>query len=133
MRYSWRCAICWNIVKNFLRHKEVFGNYVEPKSIILMIVLQMVNRLSKRKRKWKTRKRLTWPAQQPENTVASQQIPPLNTSGTIPSKYLSSCWRSLDLPLMSCEVQLDLKWSRNYVLIEEDNHKTGVNFTFLIC
>ena len=52
-------AMC-NLLKysqNFLRHKEVFGNYVEPKSIILMIVLQMVNRLNKRKKKWKTRKK----------------------------------------------------------------------------
>ena len=55
-------------------------------------------------------------------------IPPLNTKVTIPLKYLSNFWRSLDLSLINCEVELDLKWSKNFVLIEKNNHRIGVSF-----
>ena len=47
---------------------------------------------------------------------------------TISLKYLSIFWRSLDLPLINCEVELDLKWLKNCVLIEEDDHIMGVSF-----
>ena len=33
-------------------------------------------------------------------------------------KYLSNFWRSLDLPLSNCEIELDLSWSRNCILSE---------------
>ena len=56
-------------------------------------------------------------------------IPCLNKEVTLPIKYLSNFWRSLDLALINCEVELDLKWSRNCVLIEEDDHIKGVGFT----
>ena len=55
-------------------------------------------------------------------------IPPLNTEVTIPLKYLSNAWRSLNLPLINCEVDLDLKWSKNCVLIEENDHITSISF-----
>ena len=31
-------------------------------------------------------------------------------------KYLSNFWRTLDMPLINCEVSLTLTWSENYVL-----------------
>ena len=31
----------------------------------------------------------------------------------VPSKYLSNFWRSLDMPLINCEVSLTLTWSEN--------------------
>ena len=31
----------------------------------------------------------------------------------VPLKYLSNVWRSLDLPLINCEIELELKWSKN--------------------
>ena len=34
----------------------------------------------------------------------------------VPLKYLSNFWRTLDIPLINCEVSLDLTWSQNYVL-----------------
>ena len=55
-------------------------------------------------------------------------MPPLNTKVNIPLRYLSIFWRSIDLSLINCEVELDLKWSRNCVLIEENNHIIGVSF-----
>ena len=45
------------------------------------------------------------------------------------SNILLVFWRSLDLPLINCEVELNLKWSRNCLLIEHHYNITGVKFT----
>ena len=34
----------------------------------------------------------------------------------VPLKYLSNFWRTLDMPLINCEVSLTLTWSENCVL-----------------
>ena len=34
----------------------------------------------------------------------------------VPLKYFSNFWRSLDLTLINCEIELDLSWSRYCVL-----------------
>ena len=39
--------------------------------------------------------------------------------------------RILDLPLINCEVELDLLWKQDCVLIEHHNNITGVDFTIL--
>ena len=45
-----------------------------------------------------------------------------NNAGTkyiklgIPLKYLGNFWRSLNIPLISCEVSLELKWDKNCVI-----------------
>ena len=45
-----------------------------------------------------------------------------NLSGTsnvilaIPLKYLGNFWRALNIPLISCEVSLELKWNQNCVI-----------------
>ena len=36
----------------------------------------------------------------------------------VPSKHLRNFWRSLDIPLTNCEIELILTWSRNYVLAD---------------
>ena len=36
----------------------------------------------------------------------------------VPLEYLSNFWRSLDLPLINCEIELDLRWTRNCVISE---------------
>ena len=33
----------------------------------------------------------------------------------MPSKYLSNFWRTLDIPLINCEISLNLTWSENCV------------------
>ena len=40
----------------------------------------------------------------------------------IPFKYLSDFWRSLDLPLINCEEELDLVLTANCVFTENDNN-----------
>ena len=42
----------------------------------------------------------------------------LNAEVVVPLKYLSNFWRSLDLPLINCEIELDLRWARNFVISE---------------
>ena len=35
----------------------------------------------------------------------------------VPLKYLSNFWRSLEMPLINCKVELSLKWTENCILI----------------
>ena len=35
---------------------------------------------------------------------------------TVPSKYLSNFWRSLEMPLINCKVELSLKWYETCLL-----------------
>ena len=34
----------------------------------------------------------------------------------VPLKYLSNLWRTLEIPLINCEVNLILEWSANCVI-----------------
>ena len=36
-----------------------------------------------------------------------------NVELAIPLKYLGNFWRALNIPLISCEVSLELKWNKN--------------------
>ena len=38
----------------------------------------------------------------------------------VPLKYLSNFWRTLEMPLINCEIELILDWSANCVLISTD-------------
>ena len=35
----------------------------------------------------------------------------------VPLKYLSNFWRTLEMPLINCEVELILTWSKNCIII----------------
>ena len=54
----------------------------------------------------------------------------LNNSGkksvelAIPLKYLGDFWRALNIPLISCEVSLELKWNKSCVITSQ---QIGVN------
>ena len=52
----------------------------------------------------------------------------LNVRVTVTLKYLSNVLRSLDLPLMNREAELDLSWRKDNILITNDNDITSVNF-----
>ena len=39
----------------------------------------------------------------------------------VPLKYLSNFWRTLDIPLINCEVSLALSWSANCVIRKKEN------------
>ena len=53
------------------------------------------------------------------------------TEIVIPLKYLSNFCRSLDIPLINCEVEIILTWSKNCVLADmkaANNPPTGLEF-----
>ena len=47
-----------------------------------------------------------------------------NVELTTPLKYLSNFWRALNMPLISCEVSLELKWDKNCVITSQ---QIGIN------
>ena len=64
----------------------------------------------------------------------------------IPLKYLGNSWRALNIPLISCEVFLELKWNKNCVItslerrqvdagppVVRDNAPTGATLTITDC
>ena len=40
-----------------------------------------------------------------------------NVEIMVPLKYLSNFWRTLEMPLINCEINLILTWSRNGVIV----------------
>ena len=41
----------------------------------------------------------------------------INVEIMVPLKYLSNFWRTLEMPLINCEVELILNWSANFFII----------------
>ena len=68
--------------------------------------------------------------ERPENEGDANRptVPTLNAEITIPLKYLCNFWRSLDLPLINCEIEFDLSCTKDCVLIKQNNNITGVSF-----
>ena len=50
-----------------------------------------------------------------------------NAEVVIPLKHLSNFWRSLDIPLINCEVEIILTWSKNCVLADMTVRAAGNN------
>ena len=44
-------------------------------------------------------------------------------------KYLSNFWRTLEIPLINCEVNLTLTWSAKYVIVSTNVANQGATFT----
>ena len=47
----------------------------------------------------------------------------------VPLKYLSNFWRTLEMPLINCEVELILNWSANCVIIYTNVNNQVPTFT----
>ena len=86
------------------------------------------------------------------NVDAAAQGYDVNKNGTqkielaIPLKYLGNFWRALNIPLISCEVSLELKWNKNCIitsleerqvdaepLVVTDNASTGATLAINDC
>ena len=50
-----------------------------------------------------------------ENGVTNNNLTKNNVKIVVPLKYLSNFWRSLNIPLINCEVELILTWFKNCV------------------
>ena len=47
---------------------------------------------------------------------ASNDNNKLDTETVVPLKYLSTFWRSFDLPLINCEIELDLSYTKQCII-----------------
>ena len=54
----------------------------------------------------------------------------MNVEIIVPIKYLSNFWRTLEMPLINCEVNLILTWSGNCVIVS--TNVANQNETFAI-
>ena len=54
-----------------------------------------------------------------ENVVTHDNLIRNNVKVVAPFRHLSSFWRSLNIPLINCEVELILTWFKNCVLIDK--------------
>ena len=65
------------------------------------------------------------------NVDADAPVYDVNKNGTqeveftIPLKYLGNFWRALNIPLVSCEVSLELKWDKNCVITSLEQRDIG--------
>ena len=55
----------------------------------------------------------------------------INVEIMVPLKYLSNFWRTLEMPLINCEVELILTWSENCVIIYTDVNNQVPTFIIL--
>ena len=51
-----------------------------------------------------------------------------NVEIMVPLKYLSNFWRTLEMPLINCEVNLILTWSANCVIVSTNVANQGATF-----
>ena len=51
-----------------------------------------------------------------------------NVEIMVPLKYLSNFWRTLEMPLINCEINLILTWSANCVVVSTDVANQNATF-----
>ena len=62
-----------------------------------------------------------------ENGVTHNNLTKNDVKIVVPLKYLSNFWRSLNIPLINCEVELILTWFKNCVLIDKITRDADYN------
>ena len=71
-----------------------------------------------------------------KNGVTKNNLTKNHVKIVVPLKYLSNFWRSLNIPLINCEVELILTWFKNCVLIDkltiDANYNANLLFIKLI-
>ena len=50
-----------------------------------------------------------------------------NAKIVVPLKYLSNFFRSLEMPLINCQIPLERKWNNSYVMYGADTYAGGAN------
>ena len=58
-----------------------------------------------------------------ENGVTQNNLTKHDVKVVLPLKHLSNFWRSLNIPLINCEVELILTWFKNCVLIDKSTRE----------
>ena len=62
-----------------------------------------------------------------KNGVTKNNLTKNHVKIVVPLKYLSNFWRSLNIPLINCEVELILTWFKNCVLIDKLTRDANYN------
>ena len=62
-----------------------------------------------------------------ENGVTHDNLTKNDVKVVVPLKHLSNFWRSLNIPLINCEVELILTWFKNRVLIDKSTREADYN------
>ena len=62
-----------------------------------------------------------------ENGVTQNNLTKNNVKIVMSLKHLSNFWRSLNIPLINCEVELILTWFKNCVLIDKSTRDANYN------
>ena len=62
-----------------------------------------------------------------ENGLTQNNLIKNDVKIIVPLKHLSNFWRSLNMPLINCEVDLILTWFKNCVLINESTGDADYN------
>ena len=52
-----------------------------------------------------------------------------NAEIMVPLKYLGNFWKTVEKPLINCEINLDLNWSKNCVIVATDVANQGATFS----
>ena len=60
-----------------------------------------------------------------ENGVTQNNLTKNDVKVVVPLKHLSNFWRSLNIPLINCEVELILTWFKNCVLIDKSTREAN--------
>ena len=60
-----------------------------------------------------------------ENSVTHNKLIKNDVKVVVPLKHLSNFWRSLNIPLINCEVELILTWFKNCVLIDKSTREAN--------
>ena len=73
----------------------------------------------------------TYNADDDDDSYDANKVGKNETEIVIPLKYLSNFWRGLDIPLINCEVEIILTWTKNCILADmtvANNPPTGLEF-----
>ena len=62
-----------------------------------------------------------------ENGVTHNNLTKNDVKIVVPLKHLSNFWRSLNIPLINCEVELISAWFKNCVLINKSTRDADYN------
>ena len=54
-----------------------------------------------------------------------------NVGTMVPLKYLSNFWRTLEMPLINCEINLILTWSTNCVIVSTNVANQNATFEII--
>ena len=60
-----------------------------------------------------------------ENGVTQSNLTKHDVKVVVPLKHLSNFWRSLNIPLINCEIELILTWFKNCVLIDKSTREAN--------